>query len=131
MIEAGMGTSSLAWLHVLDALSGTTRTCVYDRAGLGWSEPGPSPRDGRSIATELHALLAATEHVPYVLVGHSFGGYVIRIYRDLYPAEVVGLALVESAHEAQWARLPAVVRRLVDASLAGIQARADSARAGA
>jgi pimeloyl-ACP methyl ester carboxylesterase len=125
-----MGTSSLAWLHVQEALSETTRTCVNDRAGLGRSEPGPSPRDGRSIATELHAALAATEHAPYVLVGHSFGGWIVRIYRELYPADVAAVALLESAHEAQWARLPAVIRRLLDASLPGIQARADSARAG-
>jgi len=131
VIEAGMGASSLAWLHVQEALSETSRTCTYDRAGLGRSDPGPRPRDGRALATELHAALAATEHGPYVLVGHSFGGYVVRIYRDLHPTEVVGLALVESAHESQWTRLPAVIRRLLDASLPGIQARADSARAGA
>lgn len=131
VIEAGMGASSLAWLHVQETLSRTTRTCVYDRAGVGRSEPGPTPRDGRAIADELHSLLTATERPPYVLVGHSFGGWIVRIYRDEHPDEVAGLALIESAHEGQWDRLPAIVGQLLDASLPGVQAKADSARAGA
>jgi pimeloyl-ACP methyl ester carboxylesterase len=64
-----------------------------------------------------------------VLAGHSFGGLIARLYRDLYPDEVVGLALLESAHEAQWTRLPGAVRQLLDRSIAGSRANADSARA--
>jgi pimeloyl-ACP methyl ester carboxylesterase len=128
VFEAGLGAWSLAWLHVQEAVSSTTRACVYDRAGYGSSDPGPRPRDARSIATDLHRLLSATERPPFVLVGHSFGGWIARVYTSLHPGQVVGLALVESAHEEQWQRLPPVIRQLLDASLPGIVAQADSAR---
>jgi len=130
VFEAGMGAWSLAWLHVQEILSATTRACVYDRAGYGASDPGPGSRDARSIAAELHRLLSITEQPPFVLVGHSFGGWIARLYASLHPDQVAGLALVESAHEEQWQRLPAVIRQLVDASLPGVEALADSARQG-
>jgi pimeloyl-ACP methyl ester carboxylesterase len=130
VFEAGLGAWSLAWLQVQEAVSSTTRACVYDRAGYGSSDPGPRPRDARSIAADLHRLLSATERPPFVLVGHSFGGWIARVYASLHPDQVAGLALVESAHEEQWQRLPPVIRQLLDASLSEIEARADSARQG-
>lgn len=70
--------------------------CAYDRSGLGWSEPGPGPFDGESIARELRTLLqSAGESGPYVLVGHSSGGMLVRIYYQLFPDEVAGLVLVD------------------------------------
>jgi pimeloyl-ACP methyl ester carboxylesterase len=74
----------------------TTRICTYDRAGMGWSEVSPQPRTAREFAKELHTLLAkANEAGPYVLVGHSLGGYTMRVYAHDYPAEVVGLVLID------------------------------------
>jgi pimeloyl-ACP methyl ester carboxylesterase len=75
----------------------TTRICTYDRAGMGWSEPSPQPRTAREFALELHTLLAnANEPGPYVLVGHSLGGYTMLVYAHDYPAQVSGLVLVDS-----------------------------------
>ena len=81
--------------------------CAYDRAGQGWSDPGPLPRDGVHIATDLHALLAtAGIPGPYVLAGHSYGGLFIRAFARQYPDEVAGL-YSDSAHPDQWTRTPA------------------------
>jgi pimeloyl-ACP methyl ester carboxylesterase len=75
----------------------TTRVCTYDRAGNGWSESSPEPRTAREYAKELHNLLTnANETGPYVLVGHSMGGYTILVYAHDYPDEVAGLVLVDS-----------------------------------
>lgn len=131
VIEAGAGAWSLAWLHIQEALAPLTRTCVYDRAGLGWSEERKGPRTAERAAGELRALLeAGGEEPPFAPVGHSYGGWVARIFADLYGEEVAGLGLVEAAHPDQWERLPPVVKRLLDATLPGIAARADSAAAG-
>jgi pimeloyl-ACP methyl ester carboxylesterase len=84
-----------------------SRVVAYDRAGLGWSDPGPAPRDARRIADELRAALrAAGIPPPYVLAGHSFGGLPARAFADLYPDEVVGLVLADASHPDQWARWP-------------------------
>ena len=92
----------------------TTRVCSYDRAGLGYSELGPFPRDSRRIVDELHTLLAkAGLTPPYVLVGHSFGGYNTRLFAYTFPSEVAGLVLVDASHEDQSDMFPAGLRRLV------------------
>lgn len=90
----GDGTSVM-WAHVQPLVAEQTRVCAYDRAGRGWSEPGPLPRDGATIAAELHALLQASEPGPYVMVGHSFGALIARLYADAYPDEVAGVVLVD------------------------------------
>jgi pimeloyl-ACP methyl ester carboxylesterase len=73
---------------------------VYDRGGYGWSDPGPTPRTGQRLAEELHALLERSgERGPFVLVGHSLSGFVVRLYQSRYPADVVGMVLVDVAHE--------------------------------
>ncbi len=94
---------SLYWTKVQSDLSSLTRVCSYDRAGLGWSERGPSPRTGRQIAKELHTLLArARISGPYILVGHSIGGFVTRLYRESYREDVVAMVLVDAHHERQF-----------------------------
>jgi pimeloyl-ACP methyl ester carboxylesterase len=98
VLEAGGGADSLAWSKVQPELSRTTRVCSYDRAGMGWSTPGPSPRDADAIVSELHALLQqAGVRGPIVLMGHSMGGMYIRAYASHYPQDVTGLIFVEGA----------------------------------
>ncbi len=98
VLDAGMGNDSLAWAKVQPELSKTTRVCSYDRAGMGWSTPGPDPRDANNIASELHALLQqAGVSGPIVLMGHSMGGINIRAYATHYPQDLVGLIFVEGA----------------------------------
>ena len=98
VLEAGGGNGFLKWAKVQTGLSKTTRVCSYDRAGFGWSTPGPDPRDADSVANELHTLLQqAGVHGPLVLMGHSMGGIFIRAYTKHYPEDVAGLIFVDGA----------------------------------
>ena len=98
VLEAGGGNGMLKWAKVQSGLSKTTRVCSYDRAGFGWSTPGPDPRDANTIADELHALLQqAGVRGPLVLMAHSRGGLYIRAYTAHYPEDVAGLVFVDSA----------------------------------
>jgi pimeloyl-ACP methyl ester carboxylesterase len=100
VLDAGGGGWSLVWRYVQPAVAQTTRVCSYDRAGLGFSDPGPLPRTTDAIADDLHALLhAAGIAPPYVLVGHSMGGFDMRVFADRYRAEVGGMVLVDPAVE--------------------------------
>jgi pimeloyl-ACP methyl ester carboxylesterase len=98
VIEAGWGDSSASWSSwVQPAAARTTRVCTYDRAGMGYSEPGPLPRTAERFAQELHTLLSgAGEPGPYVLVGHSLGGTTVRVFAHEYAADVAGVVLIES-----------------------------------
>lgn len=97
VIESGWGDYSATWGWVQPEIAKTTRVCTYDRAGMGWSEPSPYPRTAREFAKELHTLLVnANEPSPYVLVGHSLGGYTVRVYAHDYPDEVSGLVLIDA-----------------------------------
>jgi len=107
ILEGGAGLGSVTWGWVQPRVAETTRVLAYDRAGIGWSDRGPEPRDGRQIARELHAALqGAGIYGPYVLVGHSFGGLYVRIFGDMYPDEVVGMVLVDPTHPDQMQRSP-------------------------
>src|SRR5215218_7374050 len=100
ILDAGSGLFSAQWVRVQRQVSDTTRVCAYDRAGIGWSEMGPDPRDARQITGELHTLLCkAGIEGPYVLVGHSYGGMYMQTYAARYPDEVAGVALVDSSTE--------------------------------
>jgi pimeloyl-ACP methyl ester carboxylesterase len=91
---------SLDWNLVQNEIGQTTQVCAYDRAGMGWSEPGPQPRTPGQIAGELHTLLAnAGIAGPYVLVGHSVGGKNVRMFALQHPEEVAGMVLVDSRSE--------------------------------
>ena len=96
VVESGWGDFSETWARVQPEIARTTRVCTYDRAGMGWSEASPEPRTAREFAKELHTLLEkANESGPHILVGHSMGGYTVRVYAHDYPDEVVGLVLVD------------------------------------
>lgn len=115
IIDAGAADWSLSWLTLQEDLSTLTRTCVYDRAGLGWSEAGEAPRTSDTLVRELHTLLAnANIEPPYIFLGHSLGGYNARIYHEQYPDDLAGMILLESAHPDQWNQLPEEVEGLVN-----------------
>jgi len=91
---------SLYWSTVQPEIAKLTRVCSYDRAGYGWSDPGPAPRTAKQDAMELHALLTKGQiSGPYVLVGHSFSGFTVRIFQHQYPSEVAGIVLVDAGSE--------------------------------
>jgi len=107
VLEAAATASWLAWRRVQPQLSQHTRVCSYDRAGHGWSDPRPGPRDADHIIGELHDLLnqAGVER-PLVLVGHSAGGLYAREYTRRFPAEVVGMAQLDASSPRQLDVLP-------------------------
>lgn len=97
VIDAGLGDWSTSWTGVQSRAARTTRVCAYDRAGMGYSEPGAGPRTAERFAGELHTLLQRANIAgPYVLVGHSMGGLTVRVFAGRYPGEVAGVVLVES-----------------------------------
>lgn len=100
ILEAGAGGFSVDWSLVQPEVARFARVCSYDRAGLGWSQMGPHPRTLRQVVWELHTLLKkAKVPPPFVLVGHSAGGVLVRLYAFTYPEEVAGIVLLDSGHE--------------------------------
>lgn len=99
IFEAGLGHGKRTWGTVFNAVSAVTHTVAYDRAGYGQSEASDQPRDGLQIVLELRAMLQ-TEAIapPYVLVGHSLGGTLMKLYARTYPDEVAGVVLVDARH---------------------------------
>jgi len=100
ILESGIGDFSVEWSLVQPGVARATRVCSYDRGGDGWSDLGPHPRTMRQIVYELHTLLErAGERPPFVLVGHSYGGVLARLYQATYPSDVAGLVLVEAGSD--------------------------------
>jgi pimeloyl-ACP methyl ester carboxylesterase len=109
-MDAGLGNSSESWLGIQPKVAAFTRVCIYDRAGLGNSDLSIHTQNTAQIVLDLHNLLArAGIPGPLVLVGHSLGGINVRLYASMYPKEVVGMVLVDSAHEEQFARMDALI----------------------
>lgn len=109
ILEQGGGMPALGWVKVQPQIAQFTRVCSYDRAGYGWSEPGPMPRTIPRLAKELKALLDASgEKGPYVMVAASLGGPIVRLYTGLYPKDVAGVILVDASHEDQQKRAQSV-----------------------
>jgi len=112
ILESGLNDSWLSWYKVQPSVATFTRVCSYDRASVGWSDARPDPPDSRNIALHLHGLLQNAEvKSPYALVGHSIGGIHVRVYQNMYPSEVVGMVLVDSAHPDQIKRFPPQLRK--------------------
>src|SRR5215212_6146640 len=100
VLNSGAGGFSAEWSLVQPELAKATRVCAFDRAGMGWSEPGPAPRSPAHIADELHTLLVnAGIEGPLVLVAHSAGGKHARLYAQRHPERVAGLVLVDARSE--------------------------------
>jgi len=115
ILDSGLGVPAAGWDLVMPDIAKFARVCSYDRAGYGWSSPGPTPRTSEEIVTELHALLGASgEKGPFVLVGHSFGGYNVRVFADKHPADVAGLVLVDTSHEDQEKLMPPSLKKLTE-----------------
>ncbi|HLX90857.1 MAG TPA: alpha/beta hydrolase [Puia sp.] len=102
IFENGSGDFSFIWTLVQPEVSKFTKTVSYDRAGYAWSEQGPFPRTSKQICFELHtALKNKGINPPYILVGQSFGGFIVRAFARYYPKEVAGMVLVEAVQENQ------------------------------
>ncbi len=107
VFDSGVGGFSLEWSRVQNVLARRTRVCSYDRAGYGWSDLGPLPRTSERITRELHTLLErAGVAGPYIIAGHSFGGYNAQLFARNYPDQTAGLVLIDSSHPEQIERLP-------------------------
>jgi pimeloyl-ACP methyl ester carboxylesterase len=103
VFESGIAATSQNWLRVQESVAGYTRAVSYDRGGLGWSSATPAERTPTNIARELREMLQlAGIPGPYVLVGHSFGGLVVRQFAALYPGDVVGMVLVDPMRTEEW-----------------------------
>jgi pimeloyl-ACP methyl ester carboxylesterase len=112
IIESGALAASLSYMKAQDQIAPRATVCVYDRAGLGWSDAATMPRSLAARADDLHALLALSGiKSPYILAGHSAGGMMVRVFAKMYPQDVAGMILVESSEE-QFNTTPESIKRL-------------------
>ena len=118
ILESGLAGPALEWALVQQKLEKITRVCSYDRAGLGWSEAGPAVRTSLEMVNELYALLGnGGIQGPYVLVGHSLGGFNVRLFAHEYPDETAGIVLVASGNEHEAARMPPEYRKIEESNM--------------
>lgn len=102
ILEMGLGCPASTYNAIAEQIATFTRVVWYDRAGLGHSDPAPIPRTVQDLAVDLHVLLQQVALPgPSVLVGHSMGGHIVRLYREHYPEEVAALVLIDASHEDQ------------------------------
>ncbi len=103
IFETGAGNIGYSWTVVQKQVAKVTRACWYDRAGYGWSDSAAYPRDSYAVARDLHQLLHnAGIRGPYLLVGHSIGGFHIRVFHKLFPQEVAGVVFVDASYEHEY-----------------------------
>ena len=106
VVETGLGDFSFDWILVQRQVASFARICTYNRGGYAWSEPGPLPRTFDQLNFELRkALTASGERGPFVLVGHSFGGGIVRQHALTHPADVAGLVFVDIVGEHRYIRM--------------------------
>jgi len=111
LLEAGANADSSTWYRVQALLPAPVRACAYDRAGYGYSDEGPLPRDLEADVADLAALVAAAGlDSPLLLVGHSLGSNIVRRYAQLHPRQVAGLVLVDPPPQGADALMPAAWR---------------------
>lgn len=131
IFDAALGGSSLSWSLVQPAIARVTRACSYDRAGFGWSDAGPMPRTAGRIVDELYELLRVDAVPrPYLLVGHSFGGLVMRLFTSRHPDDVAGLVLIEPAIPEEWVNPTEEQRALIARGVRLCRYGATAARSG-
>jgi len=115
LFESGIAATNLNWCRIQETVSQFTHTASYDRGGLGWSSPATTARTPANIAIELHTMLdEARIKPPYILVGHSFGGLVMRRFALLYPEDVAGVVLVDPMRCEEWPPLDPVKQSTLD-----------------
>ena len=132
VFEAALAGCHAHWTVVQDRIARSTTTCSYDRAGLGWSDPGPAPRTAERIACELRELLAnAGIESPRIMVGHSFGALPLRVYAAQFPSEVAGLVLLDPMEPEEWIPPTAEQRHTLDKGVTLCRRGAFAARIGA
>ena len=116
VLDASYPATVSSWIWIQPQVAAVARVCAYDRAGAGWSDPSPSAPNIGQMAAELQRLLEASgEPGPYILVGHSWGGAVTRLFAASHPQQVDGLIWIEALHPDGWAR-----RGLPESTLGGI-----------
>jgi pimeloyl-ACP methyl ester carboxylesterase len=110
ILEAGLGGTTQDWSDVYAAIGWMTTVCCYDRAGLGRSDPAPTPRTAADLAADLAALLAcANLQPPFIVVAHSISGMHVRLFARQHPTLVAGLILVDATHEDKYAAFTAIL----------------------
>ena len=117
VVDSGLddpGAESGPWRSLSSEIAKTTRICLYDRAGLGGSNPAPGQyefsRTSQDMVNDLHTLLVnANVPAPYILVGNSIGGYNVRLYAGQYPKDIAGVVLVDSTHPDYWSEILAAL----------------------
>ncbi|MGH9486059.1 MAG: alpha/beta hydrolase [Terriglobales bacterium] len=115
LFEAGIAATNVNWHHMQEAVARFTSTVSYDRSGLGWSSPCDTVRTPGNITDELHTMLhSAGIKPPYILVGHSFGGLVVRRYAVTYPEDVAGAVLIDPMRCEEWPPLNPAKQALVN-----------------
>ena len=121
ILDTGLGGSSAGWGLVQPDVARFTRACSYDRAGMGYSDPGPSPRTARRIANELARLLDRSGIAgPVVLVGASIAGFNVRVFASDHPERAAGLVLVDASHETDRHEVPPMARFVPLLSTVGV-----------
>lgn len=128
ILENGLGDILPEWQQVQAEIAKFARVCVYDRAGYGGSDAGPMPRTAAQIVTELHGLLQNSgEKPPFVLVGYSFGGYIVRVFTGRYTNEVSGVVLIDAPQEDEYGMFPPGLQKFSAALLQHYQEQARTA----
>lgn len=132
VVETGAGNWSVHWAAIQERLASSFRVCTYDRLGLGWSrtEMGADPAVAEAPVRLREALNQVGEAGPYVLIGHSYGGYLVRLFQREFPEDVAALVLVEAGHEAQLERLPGFRSLVIEQAPPQMQGAAWIARFG-
>jgi pimeloyl-ACP methyl ester carboxylesterase len=112
VLEAGIASTSLAWVTIQRELSKEARVITYDRVGFGWSSPARTPRTLNIVVDELHSMLLHLQAPgPFLLVGHSYGGLIVRLFAKRYPELVAGLVLVDPLDTRDWSPLSDIQAR--------------------
>jgi len=118
IMDSGHALPGYEWAAVQPGIAKLTKACWYDRAGFGWSDRADALNTVDSMARDLHRLLQTAQiPPPYVLVGHSLGGWNVRVFSGLYPGEVAGMVLVDAPSENTLDRIPNLERRKFPISL--------------